>query len=53
MDFVIKKLSDDESIKLRGLISFAKHVEPTFFRSLVKKYSLAVISDIERYYPDN
>ena len=51
--FCNKKLSDDESIKLRGLISFAKHVEPTFFRSLVKKYSLAVISDIERYYPDN
>lgn len=51
--FCNKKLSNDESLKLRGLISFAKHIEPTYYRSLVKKYSLTVISEIERYYPDN
>lgn len=50
--FYNEKLSNDESIKLRGLISFAKHIEPTYYHSLVKKYSLKVISDIEHYCPD-
>ncbi len=44
--FVLDKLSSDDRLHLRGLIAFAKHIEPTFFQSLVKKYTAESISKI-------
>lgn len=42
----INKLDIEERQHLRGLISFAKHIEPTFIESLKKKYSAELITQI-------
>lgn len=42
----INKLDIEERQHLRGLISFAKHIEPTFIESLRKKYSAELITQI-------
>lgn len=42
----INKLNIEERQHLRGLISFAKHIEPTFIESLKKKYSAELITQI-------
>lgn len=44
-----KELSNEEVLHLKGLISFAKHIEPTFHFSLVKKYSHELIRKIEKF----
>ncbi len=44
--FSLNKLNKDNYLHLKGLIAFAKHVEPTFLQSLTKKYSAKVISEI-------
>lgn len=40
------KLDREYSLHLRGLIAFAKHVEPMFVSSLAKKYSAELIAKI-------
>ncbi len=40
------KLDREYRLHLRGLIAFAKHVEPLFVRSLAKKYSAELIAKI-------
>ncbi len=47
--FDTKKLSDADTIKLKGLLGFAKYIEPGFYSSLIRKYSLQVIRDIETF----
>lgn len=44
--FSIGALDEAQMQKLRGLISFAKHVDFSFYISLVKKYGDTVVSDI-------
>lgn len=39
-------LSKEGYLHLRGLIAFSKHIEPAFVRSLVRKYSVKIISEI-------
>lgn len=43
---MLGKLDREYSLHLRGLITFAKHVEPLFVRSLSKKYSAELIDKI-------
>lgn len=43
---MLGNLDREYSLHLRGLIAFAKHVEPLFVRSLVKKYSDELIAKI-------
>ena len=45
------ELSDEETLKLKGLVGFSKHIEPVFYSSLIKKYSPEVIGKIERFFP--
>lgn len=51
--FCRDELSNEETLNLKGLISFSKHIEPVFYSSLVKKYSLKVVFEIERFSLDN
>lgn len=44
--FSLGKLDKENYLHLKGLIAFAKHVEPLFLQSLTKKYSAKVISEI-------
>lgn len=44
--FLLNKLTVDDINHLKGLLAFAKHIEPTFILSLEKKYSLAKITHI-------
>ena len=39
---------DAEALKLKGLLGFAKHIEPKFYESLIVKYTVDVISNVER-----
>lgn len=45
--FVLKKLCFEDVNHLRGLLSFAKHIEPSFIYSLEKKYGLTVLAAIK------
>lgn len=40
------KLTHEEFQKLKGLLAFAKHIEPDFIKSLNKKYELDVLQKI-------
>ena len=44
--FKLNNLDNYEIQHLKGLLSFAKHIEPKFFESLNKKYSNSLIKDI-------
>ncbi len=44
--FILCRLSIVDINHLKGLLSFAKHVEPVFIKALEKKYSLAVLAAI-------
>jgi len=49
-----KNILDDEQVyKLKGLLAFAKDIEPTFLKSMKDKYSDEVINSIFSYNPDN
>ncbi|EGA71211.1 putative RNA-dependent DNA polymerase [Vibrio sinaloensis DSM 21326] len=39
-------LSDEDRLHLKGLLAFAKHIEPMFLQSLKKKYSIELITQI-------
>ncbi|HFQ5112091.1 TPA: retron St85 family RNA-directed DNA polymerase [Vibrio vulnificus] len=39
-------LSDEDRLHLKGLLAFAKHIEPMFLQSLKKKYSVDLITQI-------
>lgn len=47
--FSNRDLSEEEVVKLKGLIGFSKHIEPVFYSSLIKKYSFHLISEIEKF----
>lgn len=42
-----RSLSTEECNYLRGLLAFAKHIEPKLIQRLTKKYSIDVINEIE------
>jgi RNA-directed DNA polymerase len=42
----LNKLDPEDRQHLRGLIAFAKHIEPVFFQSLKQKYSAELITQI-------
>jgi hypothetical protein len=42
----LNRLDADDRQHLRGLIAFAKHIEPMFFQSLKRKYSAELITKI-------
>jgi retron-type reverse transcriptase len=44
-------MTDQEMYNLRGLLAFAKHIEPTFNDSLIKKYGQLTIYRIETFPP--
>ncbi|MCE5364134.1 retron St85 family RNA-directed DNA polymerase [Pseudomonas anguilliseptica] len=44
--YILNKLDPEHTQHLRGLLSFAKHVEPSFLHSLAKKYSTELIVKI-------
>ncbi|SHL74843.1 retron St85 family RNA-directed DNA polymerase [Phytopseudomonas punonensis] len=44
--YMLEKLSNEDTQHLRGLLSFAKHVEPLFLHSLENKYSTGLIHKI-------
>jgi len=53
--FKFKKNELDEKsiLNLRGQLSFSKHVEPIFYISLEKKYSLETIQEIQSFQSNN
>ncbi|MUJ36025.1 retron St85 family RNA-directed DNA polymerase [Aliivibrio fischeri] len=44
--FQLNTLGKEDKLHLKGLMSFAKHIEPIFIQSLVKKYSFELITKI-------
>jgi len=44
--FQLKKLDKDKLHHLKGLLAFAKHIEPQFVKSLIQKYSIELINQI-------
>lgn len=44
--FTEKKISNDDFVKLKGLLSFSKHIEPQFILSLKNKYGYDQIESI-------
>lgn len=49
--FQSESLAGEDIVKLKGLLGFAKHIEPTFYSSLINKYSLDLILSIEKFEP--
>lgn len=49
----LESTSREELNKIKGLIAFSKHIEPTFYISLIQKYGRQKIAAIEAYQPDN
>lgn len=47
--FRLKKLSEDDSLHLKGLLSFASHIEPIFISRMIKKYTAEIISQINQF----
>jgi RNA-directed DNA polymerase len=45
--------SQKELNKVKGLIAFSKHIEPTFYISLIQKYGKSKIAAIEAFQPDS
>jgi retron-type reverse transcriptase len=41
------ELSAEDTLRLSGILSFAKHIEPTFYESLIRKYSIEIIRELE------
>ncbi|MNU07761.1 hypothetical protein D3C72_2535040 [compost metagenome] len=44
-------MTNEEMYNLRGLLAFAKHIEPTFYDAIAKKYGLPAIYFIETFQP--
>ncbi|MCY1282495.1 group II intron reverse transcriptase/maturase [compost metagenome] len=44
--FSLGELNKEDHLHLKGLIAFAKHIEPAFLQSLTKKYSAKVVTEI-------
>ena len=42
----LKKSDQDNLYHLKGLLAFAKHIEPQFLQSLIQKYSIELITQI-------
>lgn len=42
----LEKLDKENSLHLRGLIAFARHIEPLFVHSLARKYSAELVAKI-------
>lgn len=51
--FSKNELDEKAILNLRGQISFSKHIEPTFYLSLVNKYSMETIQAIQSFQPNN
>jgi RNA-directed DNA polymerase len=47
--YTMKRLSEDEIAELRGLVAFARDVEPAFVGRLASKYSQEVLTAIQRF----
>ncbi|NNA99322.1 retron St85 family RNA-directed DNA polymerase [Pseudomonas gessardii] len=48
---VVSDMTNEEMYNLRGLLAFAKHIEPTFYDAIAKKYGLPAIFFIEAFQP--
>ncbi|ENK2913168.1 retron St85 family RNA-directed DNA polymerase [Vibrio alginolyticus] len=44
--FSLGKLDNYDIMHLKGLLSFSRHIEPTFYESLIKKHSRELITSI-------
>lgn len=44
--FTLKRLNSIEIMHLKGLLAYARHIEPKFYESLIKKYSEKLIKSI-------
>lgn len=42
-------MPNDEVLALKGLLSFAKHIEPDFYQATIKKYGLVVLGSIHNF----
>lgn len=51
--FSKSELDEKAILNLRGQISFAKHIEPTFYSSLINKYSMTTIQAIQSFQSNN
>lgn len=45
--FILEQLNTQDILHLRGLLSFAKHIEPTFIDALNKKHNLSICIAID------
>lgn len=48
---ILEYKTDEEMYKLKGLLAFAKHIEPDFYKSTVDKYGLQALHLIETFQP--
>ncbi|KTB59603.1 MULTISPECIES: retron St85 family RNA-directed DNA polymerase [Pseudomonas] len=46
---IAEAMTSEEIYNLRGLLAFSKHVEPTFYQSVIKKYGQPAIYFIETF----
>lgn len=44
-------MSNDEVLSLKGMLAFARHMEPSFFQAAIRKYGEPVISSIMSFQP--
>lgn len=49
--FSLGGMADDDIYALKGMLSFAKHIEPSFYHSTVRKYGEEVIHSIMTFQP--
>ncbi|MGP6429326.1 retron St85 family RNA-directed DNA polymerase [Pseudomonas paraglycinae] len=47
--YSLGKMSGEEIYALKGRLAFAKHVEPTFYSSVVQKYGAEIITSIMQF----
>ena len=43
------ELDKTKILKLSGILSFAKHIEPVFYDALIKKYGIDIIHELGKY----
>lgn len=43
------EMTKEEVYSLKGMLSFARHIEPKFFQGLIRKYSYEVVSSIASF----
>lgn len=50
--YSLGNMPDDEILSLKGMLAFAKHMEPSFFQAATRKYGEPIIGSIMSFQPD-